>query len=292
MAYDKQNFIHGQVLHASHLNHIEDGIEQLDTALANLENEFSEEMETVQRTNNDAFANAIKGRVTGSTVTLTDVSPIEHELSLRVHGKNLWNNFAFSTHNGGDRDVYVKEITEDSVIVTAGNSYNGNGHVETWVKLRDVCKQLTAGKTYTLQGKSSAWIKGIYLRNTDILWYFGTSLFVTEDILNSTVGFYGFHTTNGQEPGDNVISNIQMEVGEVSTDYVNYINPTTSQVIINGELFTVADESGAVSGINSTYPDMTVETVNADMIVSVEYNRDATFVINNLLERIAALENA
>lgn len=334
MAYDKQIFTQGQVLTATHLNHIENGIAQSDAAITALKttvennkqtadaailatnnnvtatntritalsgnvdtlsksiDETSDKVNTNSENARNTFSNAIKGTASGSVVTLTDVSPIEHEVTVRVHGKNLWNNLAFSTHTGGDSDVYVKEITIESITITAGNSYTGNGHVETWVKLRDVCPQIVSGNTYILQGNSSAWIKGIYLRASDIIWYFGASLMVTEDILNSTVGFYGFHTINGQVPGDNVISNIQLECGKVSTDYVNYIDPTASQVSINGELFTTTDESGAILGVNSTYPNMTFETAEANMVVSVEYNRDATTVINDLLERVSALENA
>lgn len=42
MKYDKQNFIHGQVLHASHLNHIEDGLEDVTEEITDLQNDVSD----------------------------------------------------------------------------------------------------------------------------------------------------------------------------------------------------------------------------------------------------------
>lgn len=44
MAYNKQNFINGNVLKASELNHIEEGIVALETELANAKDQLVEEV--------------------------------------------------------------------------------------------------------------------------------------------------------------------------------------------------------------------------------------------------------
>ena len=40
----------------------------------------------------DVYANAIKGKASGAVVNLNDVSPIEHELKVKLSSKNLFNN--------------------------------------------------------------------------------------------------------------------------------------------------------------------------------------------------------
>ena len=301
MAYTKQEFVHGQTLTANHLNHIEDGIAQLDTTVSNVEKRVTTvegNIETItasvtesETNNNNAFSNAMKGVTSGSTVSLTDASPLDHHVGVTVHGKNLWNNLSLQRTYTDGATIYISDVSPNSITVTNTDSYNGNGYTQSWIKLREICPHLRAGMTCTLSAQSIAWIKGIYLKESDCIWYFNSTMVVTEKMLNSEVGFYGTHIVNGQAPGDLVISNVQLEEGRSATNYIPYAVPDGCVVTVNDSVELTADDAGNTEGLDSVPYYMTFKSNIADAIITVEYNRDATAVINDLLTRIHALEN-
>ena len=181
------------------------------------------------------YANTIKGNVSGEMIHVKDVSPIEHDVKCLVHGKNLCNLSILPIHEPSDPAVYISDVGTDYIDVTASPTYDGNGHVHTSVRLKEMCPQMRAGKTYTLSGISDAWNKCIYLRALDLFWSFGRPLTVTQEMLDCTVGFYGYAPYRGQEPGVCRISNIQIEEGSAATVYEPYIDPTTANVTRYGK---------------------------------------------------------
>ncbi len=178
----------------------------------------------------NSYAPAIKGNASGEIIHVKDVSPIEHNVNCLVRSKNLCNLSVLSIQDAVDPGVYISGVGEDYVDVTASPTYDGNGHVHTTVTLKELCPQMRAGKQYILSGISDAWNKCIYLRELDCFWPFGQSLTVTQEMLECTVGFYGYAPYRGQEPGICRISNIQVEEGTIATTYKPYIDPTTATV--------------------------------------------------------------
>lgn len=176
----------------------------------------------------NSYAPAIKGNVSGEIIRVDDVSPIEHDVKCLVHGKNLCDLSVLPIHEPSDPAVYISSVGTDYIEVTASPTYDGNGHVHTSVRLKELCPQMRAGKQYILSGISDAWHKCIYLRSLDYFWQFGQTITVTQEMLDCTVGFYGYATDRGQEPGVCRISNIQIEEGTIATTYEPYIDPSTT----------------------------------------------------------------
>ena len=178
----------------------------------------------------NSYAPAIKGNVSGEMVHIKDASPIEHDVKCLVRGKNLCNISVLPIHEPSDPAVYISEVGTDYIDVTASPTYDGNGHVHTSVRLKELCPQMRAGKTYILSGVSDAWNKCVYLRPLDYFWQFDRPLTITKEMLECTVGFYGYAPYRGQETGVCRISNIQIEEGTVATEYEPYIDLTATNV--------------------------------------------------------------
>lgn len=87
-------------------------------------------------------------------------------------------------------------------------------------------------------------------------------MLITEQLLDSTMTFYGLSAREGMGTGDCRISNIQIEEGNTATDYTPYIDPTTVTVRRCGKnIFNVAAKSQTLNGVTLT--------VNNDGTVSV-----------------------
>ncbi len=239
------------------------------------------------------FANAIKGHLSGEIVRADDVSPVEHYLGVKVHGKNLFNadrikptgpfnNYAYITAAGGGAVTIYSNATDD-------------GYCATGLTLRDICPGIAVGKVYTLNGTTEAegrpWM---YFLGANVTVVYGRSFTVTEELLGSNVVLSGI---NGKESGAGscTISNIQIEEGTVATEYTPYIDPTG--VIVtrygadetdNTETFTPL-EDGAVTGLTSLAPTMTLLSDTPGVVIDCTYNRDTNVVLAEILERITAL---
>lgn len=198
----------------------------------------------------NSYANAIKGNVKGEIVRVDDVSPLEHDVSVKVHGKNYLNTSVMTTTESSSDTVYISEVGEGYIVVTTTDSYEGNGYCQSFKTLQELCPGLVAGKTYTINATTepAAWIKAIFFKDTSVFWYYGTSLTMTEELLSSYVIFYGLNAAKGQETGACKISNIQIEDGEIATAYESYIDPSTTTIKVSGKnLFSVAE--GTTGGV-------------------------------------------
>lgn len=169
------------------------------------------------------FANALKSKLCGEAVTADDVSPIEHEISVRIKSKNLFD---------------ISKITDTNLITNNGD---GTLTVNTYFcpsrqSLREVCPNLKVGDVATLSlATQSTMAKFIYLAALGTTWSVGKSITITEDMLNSNVTFYGFAQTETGYETPAVISNIQIELGETATEYTPYIDPQTVNVTSCGK---------------------------------------------------------
>lgn len=183
----------------------------------------------------NSYANAIKGTASGEIIRVDDVSPIEHEVKCRVHGKNFFNVSKIPTTSASVSSAYVSEVGEDYVIVSTLEGYTGNGYCTVPVKVRDTCPGLEVGRTYTLNADTESDSSNIYLPGIQKSWVFGTAMVMTEEILNSTMTLYGFSMGSGLGPGECRISNIQIEEGTVVTEYEPYIDPSNTKVFRCGK---------------------------------------------------------
>lgn len=184
---------------------------------------------TVMEAKVNELANAVKGYLSGAVVFADDVSPVEHSPAVRVHGKNLFDTSKIAVQANTD-NIYISAVGEGYIDITTKEAYDGNGHCVTWVKLKELCPQMQAGKQYALSGTTTAWNKMIYLKEIDLFWSYGTRRVVTEEMLECTIGFYGLNSIREQGFGTCRISNIQCEEGYDITEYTPYIDPATVTV--------------------------------------------------------------
>ena len=224
------------------------------------------------------FANAIKGYASGSTVTVDDVSPVEHNPSIWVHGKNHFNYERMDFEN---RDSALVDNGNNSITV---NTTSGSSAVSTKATLRRLAPTLKIGELYTLSFNSNGTDKYIYLSESQSGWNNRMTRRITEADLASTVFLYasGVSTTA-------IISNIQIEKGTIATEYAPHIDPTTVRVTdADGETYTPNDD-GIVEGIPLTALTNGISVNNEGVVIDCEYNRDSTKVIEKLTNAIIAL---
>ena len=250
------------------------------------------------------FSNAIKGSASGEMVSLNDVSPIQHEMSVSVRGKNLVKIKAFgknlidihnrtkgTTPNGANTLQRKLETDKYYVGLTANNycyDYNVNlaEYVEGVWRISNKSSgygvafpvEAKPNTSYYLTGVNGYVAVGFYDKDGNFIKYFA----YVEDGASSflTPANCAFITVCLAPTSINTIveySNVQLEVGTAATEYEPYKEPVT---YAQGE------------PINSIYPCTTLMTDTAGAVMDVTYNRDANKVVNELETRIAALEAA
>lgn len=201
------------------------------------------------------FANAIKGNLSGAVVKADDVSPVEHEMTVSVHGKNFFDvskitNTSTATNNG------------DGSITIAANTY----YCRLNQTLREVCPQLKSGDTAVLSFDSTSKnTKYMYFHGLQGTWIAGYYLKITDEILNSYITIYGFADNDELYGQECVISNIQIEKGTTATEYEPFIDPSTMTVTKCGKNlipYPFASQTLTYNGV--TYTD------NGDGSVTIE----------------------
>ena len=210
---------------------------------------------------NGQFANAIKGTKSGEIVRVDDVSPIEHTVNCWVHGKNLFDISKLITTTGGVSSAYVSEVGNDYVVITTLEGYTGNGYCTVPVKLKEACPGLVVGKSYVLNAVTQSDSSNIYFPGIQRSWVFGTTMVMTDELLDSTMTLYGFSATMGA--GNCVLSHIQIEEGSIATAYEPYIDPTTVTVTACGKnILEVTGETTTQAGVTFTVNSNGSITVN------------------------------
>ncbi|MBR7165262.1 MAG: hypothetical protein IKD18_03190 [Clostridia bacterium] len=247
---------------------------------------------------NSLSANAIKGKKSGEIVVLTDVSPLEHEMAVKVSqggvkvqrfGKNLvdvnaWvkQNLATFEEDGSFiinnastmNDIYglgsvngvYKPINGNLPIVISGTVKSQNGGYTNCFVLDIVYSDGTTTR--------ANWI-GVESESNPIpTWQTHSVKSISGKTIDKVV--YQYTAARGY------VKDLQIEIGTTATEYEPYVEPTTY----------TADANGIVKGVTSLYPTTTLLTDTEGVTIEAEYNKDANKVIANLMEKIAALENA
>lgn len=217
--------------------YVSKGLETTPQIASEYQDLITELLLSIKNTSNhikNSYANAIKGTASGNAIRIDDVSPIEHTINTRVHGKNFIDMTKIPIQDNTSVN-YISAVGEGFIEITCTDAYNGDGHVNTTITLKDLCPQMVAGKQYILSATSDSWNKGIRLAPMDLFWQFNESITVTEEMLDCSVGFYGYSPYNGQNRGVCRTYDIQIEEGSIITDYEPYIDPTSITVLSLGK---------------------------------------------------------
>lgn len=237
-------------------------------------------------------ANALRGKLFGTVVRADDVSPVEHELDIKVIGeniegvkvnrlgKNLFDISKVKTFTGGKVGVDDYGVTnnKDGTLTVYTHSSAIPPPAGLPRTLRDHAPSLKVGETYTLNVKSTGAAKMIYLgNNAQKIWKFGTSMEITEDMLSALVYWYADNTVGTYQIA--TISDIQIEQGTSATEYEPYKEPIEA----------IADAEGNVKGLMSLAPNMTLTTDNDGAVIECNYTKDTNKVIEQLTNAIISL---
>ena len=242
----------------------------------------AEAVSTEQKRADNIFSNALKGSKSGSVILIDDISPVTHEMDVKVRRKNLLppadsGIYYKGTVGGGKPLIYNSSFAISNFNDINVSSYNG---VYAVIKL-------TEGETYTLTVNNlvnNCATKRIWLvagfRSSE------STVFGTSEMDNATVstdynlssltftvpsgypycivGFYNYPTVSGDTVSFDAM---QLEEGTTATSYTPYISDLTAVKVtrcgknlipypytdttktFNGITFTVnADGSITVSG--------------------------------------------
>ena len=217
---------------------------------------------------NNNFANALKGSASGEAVRLTDVSPIEHEIKIKLTTESNYSDFSGVTLKRYGKNLLPYPYFDTTKTVN-GITFtdNGDGSVTISGTASDNAYfYLQRNADYGTQqinaiDKNSA-NNGVYTASSRIYY----------NAVNKTV-------TININPGTTLNETVypQVELGVKATDYEAYLPPIE---------YTPSSD-GTVTGVSADSEDITLMTDTAGVAVNAEYNKD----INKVISELYALVN-
>lgn len=235
----------------------------------------------------DSLANAVKGNLTGAVVRADDVSPVEHNPAVKVHGKNLCSMNAFDSmsQNGAANTYDASTHTITMGADTALSNFTGR-------YCRPLGSNFKVGVVYTISfevrgtsGKIVAcgWDTGrinITLTNSFERYYVTKRATRADEV----VSFYSISTEKGGLANGEYMQfdNVQIEESETMTDFVEYIEPSTVLVSRCGKNL-LPNNSGSYTLNGITF------TKNSDD--SIKVSGTATETTTNIFSHTAKVVN-
>ena len=251
-------------------------IEETNTKITFIENKAGEALEKTNENSlgikaiADNSANAIKENVSGSFIRVDDVSPIEHNLSVKVdkpnvtvsrYGKNLFPSFdsLVGTEKNG---VTLSKV--DDYYVLHGTATKSANFIINKIHFDAGTYTISANNTKTVGSKNA--LVQIYSHS-----YPENDDFLAPDHQIDSFKTITIPTASDYECRIRVQNGVfydqfkikpQLEVGTVATEHEPYKGVQTA----------VSNENGIVEGLTSLYPNMTL--TGNDVTIECEYNKD------------------
>lgn len=257
-------------------------------ALTEIAEAKAEAVEAVNNTPNTLYANAIKGSASGEIIRVDDVSPITHNVAVKVNSKNLIPFPYFDTTktvhgitftNNGDGSITANGTATGNAVFYFTNL--DTNHLVNGTVCLSGCPSggSTFGTGYSL--RLNYYVKGV---ETSGISDVGNGKVGTFDNVLTRIYFVVMSGTSVE----NLTMKPMLNYGNTATEYEPYIDPTTVTLTVNETTYT-PDSEGKVT-VESTAPTMTLFTDTEGVNIQCEYNRDSNVVISELVERITALE--
>lgn len=263
-------------------------------ALTEIAEAKTEAIEAVNNTPNTLYANAIKGSARGEAIRVNDVSPITHNVAVKVICPDDVNGESVTLSVCGKNLAYQNNFVLTGSVNTS-NSIGGFGNT-VLVKDIDIVKgmsyrvtmnlpiEVTKPRVFLYNGKLSA-LTHTSAYNELIPKKRGVEKNALDTLITNNEGYEHIAITTGTyatyELGAVTITvtNLQLELGDSVTEYESY----------NGLTTYTPDSDGNVT-VESITPTMTLFTDTEGVNIECEYTRDSNSVITELVERISALE--
>lgn len=209
------------------------------------------------------LANAVKGYLSGAVVFADDVSPVEHNMTVWVHGKNLLKPEIKDHVEGSDVNQVWQctgTVADDGKITLTNTATSGVAYA------RIGTLTLKKGKTYRFSRKDSVNV------SMCIAWYKDTT--ITAYDLNSTITpsqdteiDIALYMSDISTVGNVTSTYVQMEYGTTATEYEAYIDPATAVLSRHGKnLLNLNNIAGDVSG---TYRGWLVNPAKQDVALKL-----------------------
>lgn len=228
--------------------------------------------------NNCIFA--IKNKLSGNPINANDVSTNEHDLTISIRSKNLFDKENLNIINGyfsasGDllspapstRSIYIPcEPNMDYTVSKVASARFAVGFTS----------QIPAGNVE---------INNVVINTTKKTVLSSTS---TENAKYLVVWFY--HSSYDTDITENeILESLQIEMGTTATDYSPFVGDMSEVevVITDGDVVKTVtpNPSGTVEGLKSISSSMTVSTQTGGVIIDCEYNVDIKkYIDNRILE--------
>ncbi len=226
-------------------------------------------------------ANAIIGVVSGAVIRVDDVSPLEHNVGLRVHSKNMIP--AFPVDKSVTRDELTQTVSAGGQTITLNGTTASTGCGRTFFASIATPILLKKGKTYTLSHSivsgTATDIYSVYLSK------FGDNAAIAS--LNSYTPsktftptkdvevYIGINTQIG-ETYNNLVVRFMLEEGDTASAYEPWIDPTSMTVTRCGKNILPYPYPASVittkSGITITDDGKGTLTINGTAEVTVTFN--------------------
>lgn len=240
---------------------------------------------------NNNFANALKGSASGEAVRLNNVSPIEHEIKIKLTAESNYSDFSGVALKRYGKNLLPYPYKNPNIDHTAnGINYkvksdgtvvaNGTATAQSYFILAEPVV-LNKG-VYYLSGCPSGGqgsTYNIYFQYDNFSYYkvdYGSGVKVE---LNGKKNCAVVINIGKNTTVSNLIFKPMLEVGSKSTDFEERRTAVA---------YTPAAD-GTVSGVKSLYPTTTLMTDTEGVIINAEYNRDINKAFAELQQAIISL---
>lgn len=223
----------------------------------------AEALEIEKKRADNTYSNALKGSKSGSAILIDDVSPITRDMSVKLSSDTVTDFTAVKVSRCG-KNLFNKDMefnSSNSVSSEEGATFQHTYFIQLQPNTTYYCTVFNPNKNYGIMllssrpavNASTNYAIAISHANDEGLTQWGTKKALT----TSGTGKLYLGAFVGPDKISECIQlcNLQIELGNVGTDYEPYIAPT--------EFTPNAD--GTVDGITSLYPNTTL-SVNADYI--------------------------
>ena len=254
---------------------------------------------------NKSFSNSLKESASGNEITISDISPVEHELDILLSSDTVTDFSSVTVTKHGKNllplpDGVIMGTEKEPVCYIKDNKLKIKGTVSQIMILK-----ITNG--YSLSNETNAeWLDEVFLpagtytlsvqnkKGEGVAKYYPNVRAVTSSKKSHEVNWNDtqnrFRTFTIEEPISYLYitiypsehdheCNIQIEKGSSMTPFEAGVEPQTF----------IPNVDGKVEGVMSLYPTTVLETDNSEVAINCEYNRDINKAFSELTQAIISL---
>lgn len=204
-----------------------------------------------QKRSDNTFANALKSTKSDTAMLLDDISPVTHEMSVKISSDTVTDLTAVKVTRCGKNLLYNDTIISESTNPVYKKIWSGN--LPAPFVFSEDLSQFTP-----TEGLASASTFRFKLAD-------GTEKVIGKDykylLVRTGILKEIYFVNNSQGIGT---IKCQLEIGTVKTDYEPYVEPT----------YYTPNADGIVNGVTSLYPNTTLMTDTEGVTITCEYNKD------------------